>query len=78
MPPQSGANGGRPETEPGVPRLFTWEEVGLRTGNGDLKEERWLVINRKVYDVSQFYLQHPGGPHLIRHYSGQDATVSPY
>ncbi|KAL7992022.1 hypothetical protein Chor_016278 [Crotalus horridus] len=76
MPPQSGANGGRPETEPGVPRLFTWEEVGLRTGNGDLKEERWLVINRKVYDVSQFYLQHPGGPHLIRHYSGQDATAA--
>uniref|UniRef100_A0A670ZBI1 Cytochrome b5 heme-binding domain-containing protein n=1 Tax=Pseudonaja textilis TaxID=8673 RepID=A0A670ZBI1_PSETE len=55
-------------------RLFTWEEVGLRTGKGNFKEERWLVINRKVYDVSQFYLQHPGGPRLIRHYSGQDAT----
>ncbi|KAL7992017.1 hypothetical protein Chor_016273 [Crotalus horridus] len=74
MPPQSGASASKPETEPGVPRLFTWEEVGLRTGNGDLKEERWLVINRKIYDVSQFYLQHPGGPRLIRHYSGQDAT----
>ncbi|KAK9410189.1 fatty acid desaturase 1-like [Crotalus adamanteus] len=74
MPPQSGASASKPETELGVPRLFTWEEVGLRTGNGDLKEERWLVINRKVYDVSQFYLQHPGGPRLIRHYSGQDAT----
>ncbi|KAL7992016.1 hypothetical protein Chor_016272, partial [Crotalus horridus] len=74
MAPQSGASAGKPETEPGVPRLFTWEEVGLRTGKGNFKKERWLVINRKVYDVSQFYLRHPGGLHLIRHYSGQDAT----
>ncbi|XP_032080806.1 acyl-CoA (8-3)-desaturase-like [Thamnophis elegans] len=74
MPPQSGAIAEKPEIEPGVPQLFTWEEVGLRTGNGDLKEERWLVIDQKVYDVSQFYLRHPGGPRLIRHYSGQDAT----
>ncbi|XP_026538382.1 fatty acid desaturase 1-like isoform X1 [Notechis scutatus] len=70
MPPQSGAS----VVKPGVPRLFTWEEVSLRTGQGDFKEERWLVIDRKVYDVSQFYLQHPGGFRLIRHYSGQDAT----
>uniref|UniRef100_A0A670ZBH6 Cytochrome b5 heme-binding domain-containing protein n=1 Tax=Pseudonaja textilis TaxID=8673 RepID=A0A670ZBH6_PSETE len=70
MLPQSGAS----VVKPGVPRLFTWEEVSLRTGQGNFKEERWLVIDRKVYDVSQFYLQHPGGFRLIRHYSGQDAT----
>ncbi|ETE58844.1 Fatty acid desaturase 1, partial [Ophiophagus hannah] len=74
MPPQSGPSAVKPETEPGVPRLFTWEEVSLRTGQGDFKEERWLVIDRKVYDISQFYLQHPGGFRIIRHYSGQDAT----
>uniref|UniRef100_A0A8C6VAS0 Cytochrome b5 heme-binding domain-containing protein n=1 Tax=Naja naja TaxID=35670 RepID=A0A8C6VAS0_NAJNA len=74
MPPQSGISVAKPETEPRVPQLFTWEEVSLRTGQGDFKEERWLVIDQKVYDVSQFYLQHPGGFHLIRHYSGQDAT----
>ncbi|XP_063145273.1 acyl-CoA (8-3)-desaturase-like [Candoia aspera] len=74
MPPQSGASAGKPGVGPGFTQLFTWEEVGLRTGNGNFKEERWLVIDRKVYDVSQFYLRHPGGPRLIRHYSGQDAT----
>ncbi|XP_032076106.1 acyl-CoA (8-3)-desaturase-like [Thamnophis elegans] len=74
MPPQSGVSAGKSESQPGVPRLFTWEEVGLCTGKGDFKEKRWLVINRKVYDVSQFYLRHPGGPRLIKHYSGQDAT----
>ncbi|XP_063145271.1 acyl-CoA (8-3)-desaturase-like [Candoia aspera] len=74
MPPQSGASAGKPGVGPGFTQLFTWEEVGLRTGNENFKEERWLVIDRKVYDVSQFYLRHPGGPRLIRHYSGQDAT----
>uniref|UniRef100_A0A670HSN3 Cytochrome b5 heme-binding domain-containing protein n=1 Tax=Podarcis muralis TaxID=64176 RepID=A0A670HSN3_PODMU len=57
-----------------APQLFTWEEIGLRSGKGNSKEERWLVINRKVYDVSKFYWRHPGGRRVISHYSGQDAT----
>uniref|UniRef100_A0A8D2KU47 Cytochrome b5 heme-binding domain-containing protein n=1 Tax=Varanus komodoensis TaxID=61221 RepID=A0A8D2KU47_VARKO len=57
-----------------VPRLFTWEEVGLHSGESNSKQDRWLVIDRKVYDVSQFYRQHPGGTRVISHYSGQDAT----
>ncbi|XP_067397563.1 acyl-CoA (8-3)-desaturase-like [Emydura macquarii macquarii] len=55
-------------------QLFTWEEIGLRTGQEHSQQERWLVINRKVYDISQFYWQHPGGARLINHYAGQDAT----
>ncbi|KFP55816.1 Fatty acid desaturase 1, partial [Cathartes aura] len=34
----------------------------------------WLVIDRKVYDVSKFSKQHPGGSRVISHYAGQDAT----
>ncbi|KGL79988.1 Fatty acid desaturase 1, partial [Tinamus guttatus] len=34
----------------------------------------WLVINRKVYDVSEFSDRHPGGRRVISHYAGQDAT----
>ncbi|NXH76571.1 FADS1 desaturase, partial [Hydrobates tethys] len=34
----------------------------------------WLVIDRKVYDVSKFSKQHPGGSRVLRHYAGQDAT----
>ncbi|NXI24933.1 FADS1 desaturase, partial [Sterrhoptilus dennistouni] len=34
----------------------------------------WLVIDRKVYDVTQFSRRHPGGSRVIGHYAGQDAT----
>ncbi|NWY43392.1 FADS1 desaturase, partial [Sylvia atricapilla] len=34
----------------------------------------WLVIDRKVYDVSEFSKRHPGGSRVISHYAGQDAT----
>ncbi|XP_019340787.1 acyl-CoA (8-3)-desaturase [Alligator mississippiensis] len=56
------------------PRLFTWKDVGLHMGKGHPQQERWLVINRKVYDISQFHRQHPGGSRVISHYAGQDAT----
>uniref|UniRef100_A0A8U7MG58 Cytochrome b5 heme-binding domain-containing protein n=5 Tax=Corvoidea TaxID=192204 RepID=A0A8U7MG58_CORMO len=54
--------------------LFTWEEVGIRNG-GRQGQEQWLVIDRKVYDVSKFSKRHPGGSRVISHYAGQDATV---
>ncbi|XP_061469048.1 acyl-CoA (8-3)-desaturase-like [Rhineura floridana] len=74
MPPQSGTSLGKTEPCQDTPQLFTWEEIGLRSGKGNSKEERWLVINRKVYDISHFYWRHPGGTRVISHYSGQDAT----
>uniref|UniRef100_A0A8C3GUI1 Uncharacterized protein n=7 Tax=Passeriformes TaxID=9126 RepID=A0A8C3GUI1_CORMO len=69
---QKGQEGGtRPV--PAFPQLFTWEEVGIRNG-GRQGQEQWLVIDRKVYDVSKFSKRHPGGSRVISHYAGQDAT----
>nr|XP_056707964.1 acyl-CoA (8-3)-desaturase-like [Euleptes europaea] len=76
-PPQlNGGQEGRQEgrQEGGGGSTFTWEEVGLRTGRVRPHRERWLVIDRKVYDVSRFHERHPGGSRVIRHYAGQDAT----
>lgn len=56
-----------------APRYFTWDEVAQRCGRG---QERWLVIERKVYNVSEFTRRHPGGSRVMSHYAGQDATVS--
>lgn len=56
-------------------RRFTWEEIAQRTGRGPAADERWLVIDRKVYDISRFHRRHPGGSRVISHYAGQDATV---
>uniref|UniRef100_A0A452J7S0 Cytochrome b5 heme-binding domain-containing protein n=1 Tax=Gopherus agassizii TaxID=38772 RepID=A0A452J7S0_9SAUR len=55
-------------------QLFTWEDIGLCTGQGHPQQKQWLVIDRKVYDIGQFYQQHPGGAQIISHYAGQDAT----
>uniref|UniRef100_A0A8C3MJN5 Uncharacterized protein n=1 Tax=Geospiza parvula TaxID=87175 RepID=A0A8C3MJN5_GEOPR len=55
-------------------RRFTWKEIGQRNGLGPAPQERWLVIHRKVYDISHFYRRHPGGARLLVSHAGQDAT----
>uniref|UniRef100_U3ILC1 Fatty acid desaturase 1 n=1 Tax=Anas platyrhynchos platyrhynchos TaxID=8840 RepID=U3ILC1_ANAPP len=57
-----------------APRRFTWEEIAQRSARGPPPQERWLVIDRKVYDISRFHRRHPGGSRVISHYAGQDAT----
>ncbi|CAM4574087.1 unnamed protein product [Caretta caretta] len=53
--------------------------LGRRSGStrgwGHPQQEQWLVIDRKVYDMSQFYWWHPEGARLISLYAGQDAPV---
>ncbi|KAI4523533.1 hypothetical protein K525DRAFT_254520 [Schizophyllum commune Loenen D] len=34
----------------------------------------WVIINNKVYDVTEFLQEHPGGPDIILKYAGRDAT----
>uniref|UniRef100_A0A8C8EDS6 Cytochrome b5 heme-binding domain-containing protein n=1 Tax=Otus sunia TaxID=257818 RepID=A0A8C8EDS6_9STRI len=64
-----------PNTQPvsAFLQLFTWEEIKIHNGHGQ-GQKQWLVIDRKVYDVSKFSRQHPGGSRVISHYAGQDAT----
>lgn len=75
MPPQSVPTLGNLESGANAPPLFTWEQVGAHSGQMGAKQDLWLVINRKVYDISNFYRRHPGGSRIIKHYAGQDATV---
>nr|AXF92413.1 delta-6 desaturase [Barbonymus gonionotus] len=49
---------------------YTWEEVKKHTK----PEDQWIVVERKVYNVSQWVKRHPGGMRVIRHYAGEDAT----
>ena len=50
---------------------FTWEEIRRHS----TKKDRWLVIENRVYNVTN-WLKHPGGQMLLNHYAGQDASVS--
>lgn len=36
----------------------------------------WVIIRNKVYDVTDFIFNHPGGPQVIMDYAGQDATAA--
>ena len=40
------------------------------------KDDKWLVIDNEVYDITRWSLRHPGGSKVISHYAGQDASVS--
>ncbi|CAH8829209.1 unnamed protein product [Trichobilharzia szidati] len=50
--------------------LVNWGEVKKHQSLKD----RWIVIDNKVYDVTNWQNRHPGGRKLLGHYAGQDAT----
>ncbi|QIW98819.1 hypothetical protein AMS68_004337 [Peltaster fructicola] len=37
-------------------------------------EDCWILVNGKVYDLSRFAPEHPGGPDMIYKYAGKDGT----
>uniref|UniRef100_A0A2K5TVY3 Cytochrome b5 heme-binding domain-containing protein n=1 Tax=Macaca fascicularis TaxID=9541 RepID=A0A2K5TVY3_MACFA len=50
--------------------MYTWQEIQRHNQEAD----QWLVINRKVYNVSSWADRHPGGRRVLNHYAGEDAT----
>ncbi|CAE8718963.1 unnamed protein product, partial [Polarella glacialis] len=34
----------------------------------------WVIMNRKVYDLTVFHKRHPGGPGTLLQMGGKDAT----
>ncbi|XP_057680189.1 cytochrome b5 [Corythoichthys intestinalis] len=36
----------------------------------------WIMIRHKVYDVTRFLEEHPGGEEVLREHAGADATES--
>ncbi|KAI9475878.1 MAG: FMN-dependent dehydrogenase-domain-containing protein [Benjaminiella poitrasii] len=38
------------------------------------KDDVWVIIHGKVYDLTQFLPEHPGGQKIIMKYAGKDAT----
>ncbi|XP_058011550.1 uncharacterized protein LOC131184371 isoform X2 [Ahaetulla prasina] len=60
--------GARPEAGP----FFTLAEVAKRSSD----REAWLVIHDRVYDVTRFLDEHPGGDKVLLEQAGRDATES--
>ena len=49
---------------------YTWEEIKEHSTPNSL----WIVLDGKVYDVTEFQLRHPGKAGPLRYYGGKDAT----
>ncbi|KNC74479.1 hypothetical protein SARC_12976 [Sphaeroforma arctica JP610] len=39
-------------------------------------EDIWMVINGKVYDITPFKDEHPGGEEVLSELAGADATIA--
>ncbi|KAH7720091.1 Cytochrome b5-like Heme/Steroid binding domain containing protein [Aphelenchoides avenae] len=40
------------------------------------EESIWIILDDKVYDVTRFLMEHPGGEEVLLQQAGQDATES--
>ncbi|KAL5553597.1 hypothetical protein UlMin_040998 [Ulmus minor] len=55
---------------PSITKLISMQEASQHNTNDDC----WLVIDGKVYDVSTYLDDHPGGDDLLLAATGRDAT----
>lgn len=51
-------------------KLISGEEVAKH----NRRESCWIIVHGKVYDVTEFLDEHPGGSKIILKYAGKDAT----
>ncbi|XP_067120529.1 uncharacterized protein [Centruroides vittatus] len=41
-------------------------------------DDCWVIVGHKVYDVTSFLSEHPGGYEIIMEHAGRDATIAFY
>merc|ERR1712186_94228 len=54
-------------------KVFSLEEVTNHKSSNEDKSV-WMVIHDKVYDVTKFLDEHPGGEEILIESAGKDAT----
>lgn len=52
--------------------LFTKTQVSLHKSRNDL----WIIVHGKVYDVSSFLSEHPGGEEVLLEHAGTNTFLS--
>ena len=51
-------------------KYYTNDEVALHNSDKDC----WIIINNRVYNITDYLDKHIGGKKLLLHYGGKDAT----
>ncbi|XP_063412479.1 acyl-CoA 6-desaturase-like [Mytilus trossulus] len=57
-------------SSPNAKRYISLDEVKKH----NQPDDRWLLIENKVYNITNWAKKHPGGGKILGHFSGQDAT----
>jgi cytochrome b involved in lipid metabolism len=78
MPPKDGSASVRaalitaPSSAPaaGEERFFTWQEVAKH----NTAASAWVIIDRRVYDITEFMPNHPGGQEMLLLSAGRECT----
>ncbi|XP_073754140.1 cytochrome b5 isoform X4 [Callorhinus ursinus] len=53
-------------------KYYTLEEIQKHNHS----RSTWLILHHKVYDLTKFLEEHPGGEEVLREQAGGDATES--
>ncbi|XP_061738512.1 cytochrome b5 [Nerophis ophidion] len=53
-------------------KYYTLEDIRIH----NLSHDTWLIIHDKVYDITSFLEEHPGGEEVLLEQAGSDATES--
>lgn len=53
-------------------KYYTLEEIQKHNDN----KSTWVILHHKVYDLTKFLEEHPGGEEVLREQAGGDATES--
>ncbi|KAI5184256.1 cytochrome b5 [Nematocida homosporus] len=51
-------------------QVFDWVEVKQHTS----RESCWIVLEGRVYDVTDYLSEHPGGSNVLLENAGRDCT----
>ncbi|XP_019379967.1 PREDICTED: cytochrome b5 [Gavialis gangeticus] len=58
--------------EPWRGRYYRLEEIQKRNHS----QSTWILLHHRIYDVTKFLEEHPGGEEVLREQGGGDATES--
>ncbi|KAL9545430.1 hypothetical protein PS6_008228 [Mucor atramentarius] len=59
------------------PQIFTrkeFEKINQAVKDGDSDAKKFIVIDDKLYDVTEFVEDHPGGADVLLTHVGKDAS----